>query len=165
MRTRKLPPKRLFSLLTAMRDCPLWCRGRRRSTDLAQCSLPIRPVQASAEGKLMLVDGGRNLCKPIYIDNLVDGLIACVQTDAAVGEAINLSDGICRSRGVNFSAPTSECWASEHLRSVPYRVAWLAACYEEFSALVRGRQPTLKRATVNTFRSRNSFSIKKAEES
>ena len=33
------------------------------------------------------------MCKPVFITNLIDGLLLCANNNQAIGEAINLTDG------------------------------------------------------------------------
>jgi nucleoside-diphosphate-sugar epimerase len=122
----------------------------------------LRPLAAIQAGKMMLIDGGRHLCKPVYIDNLVDGLLACIEQDAAVGEAINLTDGAVTWR--EFFGAYACMAGAEKLPSVPYPVAWAAALGNELIARLRRRKPGMSRAIVRTLRSRNSFSNAKAKQ-
>ncbi len=121
----------------------------------------IRPVEVIKAGKMVLVDGGRHLCKPIYIDNLVDGLILCAKVGAAVGEAINLTD--------NEPVPWRDFFGAygrmlniDSFPSVPYPVAWLIGLYHELKAGLQGKKASLNRGAVNALRSDNSFSNQKA---
>lgn len=123
----------------------------------------LRPVEVIKAGKMVLVDGGRYLCKPVYIDNLVDGLILCAQADAAVGQAINLTD----DRPVpwrDFFGAYGRMLGIESFPSVPYPLAWLAALANEAKAGLRGQKTGLNRGAVNALRSKNSFSNQKARQ-
>ncbi len=44
-------------------------------------------------GQLKLIDNGRGMANPVYVDNLVDAILLAAQNDAAVGEAFVISDG------------------------------------------------------------------------
>ena len=123
----------------------------------------IRPIELIKAGKMKLIDGGRYLCKPVYIDNLVDGLIQCAQVDAAVGEAINFSDG----QPVpwrDFFGAYGRMVGVNALPSVPFAVAWLLGLLNEISAAIRGREASFNRRVVTGLRSSNSFSIQKAQD-
>lgn len=122
----------------------------------------LRPLAAIQAGKLPLIDGGRHFCKPVYIDNLVDGLIACAEVDAAVGEAINLTDG-APVPWRDFFGAYARMAGVERLPSIPYPAAWLAGLAFEGLAALRGKSPSISRATMRTLRSRNSFSNRKAQ--
>lgn len=123
----------------------------------------IRPIELIKAGKMVLVDGGRYLAKPLYIDNLVDGLIKCVKADAAVGQVINFTDG--------HPVPWREFFGAygrmvgvNSFPSVPFPVAWLVALLNESGAKLRGKQTSFTRGMVRGLRSCNSFSIKKVHE-
>ena len=82
----------------------------------------IRPIEMIRKGKMILIDGGRHLCKPVYIDNLSDGLILCAKLDAAVGEAFNFSDDDPVPWRDFFGAYATMLGKTK-LPSVPYPVA------------------------------------------
>jgi nucleoside-diphosphate-sugar epimerase len=121
----------------------------------------IRPVEVIKAGKMVLIDGGRHLCKPVYIDNLVDGLILCAKVEAAVGEAINLTD----DEPVpwrDFFGAYGRMLNIDSFPSAPYAVAWLIGLYNEIKAGLQGKKASLNRGAVNALRSDNSFSNQKA---
>ena len=121
----------------------------------------IRPVEVIKAGKMVLIDGGRYLCKPVYIDNLVDGLILCAGVDAAVGEAFNFSDGPPVPWREFFGA-YGRMLNVNSFPSAPFALAWLLALYNEIRAAWRGKKAGLNRGAVNALRSSNSFSNQKA---
>ena len=122
----------------------------------------IRPVELIQAGKMVLIDGGRYLCKPIYIDNLIDGLILCAKVDAAIGEAINFSDGD-PVPWRDFFGAYARMVGVDSLPSVPFPIAWLAAVASEIGAKSRLKKASLNRRTVTGVRSLNSFSNQKAQ--
>ncbi len=121
----------------------------------------VRPVEAIRQRQMILVDGGRHLAKPVYIDNLVDALLRCAEVDGLEGEAINVSDGTAVPWRDFFGA-YGRMLGVERLPSVPYPAAWLRAAVSELAGALRGKQPTVTRSTVRALRSRNSFSNGKA---
>jgi nucleoside-diphosphate-sugar epimerase len=44
-------------------------------------------------GRVILVDGGLGLCNAVYVDDLVDAMLAAATGDGVVGEAFLVSDG------------------------------------------------------------------------
>jgi nucleoside-diphosphate-sugar epimerase len=123
----------------------------------------IRQIEIIKAGKMVLIDKGRHLCKPIYIDNLIDGLILCAQVEAAVGEAINFTD--------NVPVPWREFYGAygrmlgiNSFPSVPFALAWLIGYYNEIIARLQGKKASLNRGVLKTHRSSNSFSNQKARE-
>lgn len=121
----------------------------------------IRPVEVIKAGKMVLVDGGRYLCKPVYIDNLVDGLILCAKIEAAIGEAINLTDD-SPIPWRDFFGAYGKMLNVNSFPSVPFPLAWLIALYNEKKAALQGKSTSLNRGAVKALRSSNSFSNQKA---
>ena len=121
----------------------------------------IRPVEVIKAGKMVLIDGGRHLCKPVYIDNLIDGLILCTKVEAAIGEAINLTDGE-PIPWRDFFGAYGRMLNIESFPSVPYAVAWLIGLFNEVNAGLKGKKASLNRGAVKVLRSDNSFSNQKA---
>jgi nucleoside-diphosphate-sugar epimerase len=58
-------------------------------------SLPwtVWPVLGILSGSFAIPDDGSHLFSPVYVDNLVDGLVAAATSDAAAGHVFTLSDG------------------------------------------------------------------------
>ncbi len=123
----------------------------------------LRPVRVIKSGSMVLVDGGRHLFKPVYIDDLIDGLVLCAVAKGVQGEAINLTEGRAYPWKQLFGA-YARMLGVPHLRSVPYPVAWLAGWWAELRARGSGRPPGLSRGAVRSLRSDNSFSNSKARE-
>ncbi len=121
----------------------------------------IRPVEVIKAGKMVLIDGGRHLCKPVFIDNLIDGLLLCATVDAAVGEAINLTDGE-PVPWRDFFGAYGQMLKIDSFPSVPYALAWLIGLYNEAKAGLQGKKASLNRGAVKALRSDNSFSNRKA---
>jgi nucleoside-diphosphate-sugar epimerase len=121
----------------------------------------VRPVELIKVGKMILIDGGRHLCKPVYIDNLVDGLILCAKVESAVGQAINLTDGPPITWRDFFGA-YGRMLNIDSFPSVPFVLAWIVGLFNELKAAVKGKPASLNRRVVKSLRSRNSFSNQKA---
>lgn len=122
----------------------------------------IRPVQAIQEGKMVLIDGGRHLCKPIYIDDLIDGLVLCATHEAAVGEAFNFTNDAPVPWKTFFGA-YGRMLGVDRFPSLPYPAAWLVALVFELRAALQGRRANVNRKAVQALRSTNSFSNRKAK--
>jgi len=123
----------------------------------------IRPIQLIQSGKMMLVDGGVDLCKPLYIENLVDGLLLCASHKAAIGEVFNFTDGAPVPWHKFFGA-YREMLGKEQLPSVPYPVAWLVALFYEQQAFFSGKKANFNRQVLAALCSSNSFSHEKAQQ-
>jgi len=123
----------------------------------------IRPVQMIRRRQMILIDGGRHLFKPVYIDNLIDALIACGTHPKAVGEAFNITDGFSLPWRVYFGG-YAKMLGMEKPPSVPFPLAWLAAAGYEIVGRLRGRKASVTRRAVASLRSSNSFSNLKARQ-
>jgi len=121
----------------------------------------IRPVEAIKAGKIILIDGGRHLCKPLYIDDLVEGLMLCAQVEAAIGEAINFTDDAPVPWREYFAA-YGQMLKVNSFPSVPFALAWLVGYYQELKATLKGQKATINRELVKFLHSSNSFSNQKA---
>jgi len=121
----------------------------------------LRVLEAVQDGKVILIDSGKHHFKPIYIDNLIDALVLCAQVDAAVGEAINISDG-APVLWRDFFEAYGRMAGVDSFPSAPYPAAYAYALFNEFKAKLRGRPTSMNREVVKTFHSHNSFSNAKA---
>ncbi len=54
----------------------------------------VIPAELIAKRRFVLPAGGRGIFSPVYVDNLVDGMVAAAASDAARGQVFTLSDGI-----------------------------------------------------------------------
>ena len=123
----------------------------------------IRPIEVIKSGKMILIDGGRHLCKPIYIDNLIDGLMLCARESVAIGQAYNLTDSVTIPWRDFFGA-YANMLDIQSLPSLPYQLAWVAALIFEIRAGLKGSKSSITRAALKSLRSSNSFSNQKARE-
>lgn len=127
----------------------------------ASTNFTLRPLRVLRSGRLFLVDGGRHFCKPIYIDDLIDGLLACATSDRALAQAFNFSNDAPVTWRV-FFGHYAAMLGGKQIRSLPYWAAWLLAASSELVAQASGRPPPIERRTLRTFVSTNSFSNRKA---
>jgi nucleoside-diphosphate-sugar epimerase len=54
----------------------------------------ILPVQEMARGWLVLPAMGRGVLNPVFVDNLVDGIVLAASRDEGVGQVFTISDGV-----------------------------------------------------------------------
>ena len=121
----------------------------------------LRVLEAVKSGRVILIDGGRHHFKPVYINNLTDALVLCAQVDAAVGEAINISDG-APVLWRDFFGAYGRMMGVDSFPSAPYPAAYVYALLNESKAKLQGRSTSMNREVVKTFHSHNSFSNAKA---
>ncbi len=53
----------------------------------------LRPVQLMRAGRFLLVDGGRGVLSPTYVDDVVEGTLALAGTAAGVGQVVHVAGG------------------------------------------------------------------------
>ncbi len=121
----------------------------------------LRVLEAVQAGKVMLVDGGRHFFKPVYIDNLIDALVLCARTEAAVGEALNITDGGPIPWKDFFEAYGRMAGVSS-FPSAPYFAAYGYGLFKEWMSRLTGKRSSINREVIKTFHSHNSFSNAKA---
>lgn len=54
----------------------------------------VLPVELLRSGRFLLPARGRGVFSPVYIDNLIDGLVAAAEAEAARGQVVTIGDGV-----------------------------------------------------------------------
>lgn len=121
----------------------------------------VRPVRRILAGLPVLVNGGGGWAHPVYIDNLLDAVLAAAASPHAAGHAVNVVDDTVTWREF-FGHYGRMC--RRPLRSAPAVAVWVAglAC-EVASALIRRPLPatrslvpyTTRRTRISTARARD----------
>ncbi len=97
----------------------------------------VIPVELIRSRRFSLPGGGRGIHSPVYIDNLVDGVVLAARTAGAEGQVFTLSDGVgvpCRE----FFAPYAEL-VGRKLITVPTPLAiGLSAVIQQLARLTEG---------------------------
>ena len=55
-------------------------------------SWTVDTLAAVRERRMVLIDGGRGVCNSLYVDNLIEAMLAAAKCDDAVGKAFHISD-------------------------------------------------------------------------
>ncbi len=127
-------------------------------------------ARAIRSRQMLVVGGGRAVAGLLYVENLVDATVLAMRSDAALGEAFNLTDGldVTWKRFLGDLAAGLGC--PEPRWSVPYGVAFgLAFGLEHGYRLVRRTtrlktRPLLSRQAVHVLGRSQDFSNRKARE-
>jgi nucleoside-diphosphate-sugar epimerase len=85
----------------------------------------LLPAEMIRDRRLALPGGGKGIFSPVYVDNLVDGVVLAAASPDAVGQVFTLSDGV----GIpnrEFFAPYAEL-VGRRLITLPTPVAMAAA--------------------------------------
>ncbi len=98
----------------------------------------VMPVELIKARRFALPAGGRGIHSPVYVDDLVAGIIAAAESDAAAGQVITLSSGI----GVEtrtFFGHYARMLGRRGVPAVPMRVALVGAAAQSAVARLRGK--------------------------
>src|SRR5690606_12660396 len=122
----------------------------------------VRPVELMRRGMFVLIDGGRGVLSPTYIDDAVDGIVAAAESERAVGQVLHITGGI--------GVPAHEFFGryaellGRPLRSLPALAA--AAITAPVDAVSRslGRHPSFPPRAIEYMTHPGTYSIAKAAE-
>jgi nucleoside-diphosphate-sugar epimerase len=118
------------------------------------------PIELIRARRFMLPGGGRGLHSPVFIDNLVDGVMLAAASDEAIGEIFTLSEGI----GVpyrEFFAPYASL-VGRRLITVPTPVALAAAAAIQRLARLQPGDNDVNPGSVRYLLRRGTYSNAKA---
>ena len=123
----------------------------------------ILPVEAIRAGRLILPAGGRGVFSPVYVDNLVDGLLLAASKPEGAGEVFTVSDGV----GITcaeFFAHYARMLGKPDPRGLPTPV--VLALVGAIGGVERLREGTteMNAATVRYLARTGTYSIAKARE-
>jgi len=120
-----------------------------------------RALQRMKVGRPILIGGGYGLANPIYVENLVDGILLATRCEQAIGEAFNLSDGSAMTYR-EFYTRYGRLFGLRP-RSLPTPLAYLLALLREVRGTLTGQVPSLTRRMVRLVTGRPLYSIEKAQ--
>ncbi len=118
-----------------------------------------QPLERIRRGTPVLIGNGLGICNPVYIDNLVDLILAALQDEAAAGQAFIGSDGI----GIpwrDFFGYYARM-SGRPLRAIPYLPAQIAGYISLFSERVTGHPGPLARSSVAFYSHPVTFDVEK----
>lgn len=121
-----------------------------------------RGLRRMRDGRPILIGGGRGFAHPVYVENLVDGIILAAQRERAVGEAFNITDGITVTWR-DFYTRYGQIIGCRP-RSIPTEVAYALAIFRELRGWITGEVPSLTRTLVRQVVGRAEYSIEKARQ-
>lgn len=121
----------------------------------------ILPVEAIKQGAFALPAGGRGIFSPVYVDNLVDGVLLAGGRDEGAGQVFTLTDGIAITTREYFAHFTRLLGKGEP-RTVPTAVGVALASVMLAAGRLR-REPTEVTPSAMRYLSRTgTYSIEKA---
>jgi nucleoside-diphosphate-sugar epimerase len=121
------------------------------------------PVRLLKSKQLILPDGGRGLHSPVYIDDLVDGIVRASSAPEAEGRVFILTGSEKPTIG-EFVGHYCRMLGIEGPRTAPKRVVREVARAMDLAAKVRGKRSEATPAAIDYFTRRGSYSIERARE-
>lgn len=121
----------------------------------------LKPIELIRSGRMLLVDGGKGVVHPIYIDDLVEGILAVAQR-GQMGEAYIL----CGPQAVSireYFGYFSHMLHREHLPTIPGWLAIPSALIAEEVAKLFNRPPIFTRQEVRNTMLQATYDGSKAE--
>ena len=116
----------------------------------------VLPTQLIRRRRFTLPDGGRGVFSPVYVDDLVDGMVAAATSDAGAGQVFTLSGGVGVPNREFFGRYADEL--GMRLLTVPTPVAKAGA-----AVLQRlGSDPDINPRAVEYMTRRGTYGIGKA---
>ncbi|HJL01652.1 MAG TPA: NAD-dependent epimerase/dehydratase family protein [Polyangiaceae bacterium LLY-WYZ-15_(1-7)] len=124
-----------------------------------------RPLEMMRKGQPVLIDGGEGLIAHCWIDNLVDGLVLCLDHPAAPGGVFAFHDGADTTRYRDYFARLARAGRVPLPRAkVPLRVALAAARTAEAASRLTGQAPPLTVGSVRYVSRRATYSLRASRE-
>ena len=108
-----------------------------------------------------LPSGGNGIFSPVFIDNFVDGLVLTLSNDDAIGQVLNITDGMGVRCADFFGRMAAMCNGT--IRTLPMRIAAPAA--DLLGSVLRrlGQQTDLCSGTMGLLNRPGTYSIEKAQ--
>ena len=120
----------------------------------------VLPAQLIRDRRFALPGRGKGIFSPVYIDNLVDGVVLAAASDAAVGQVFTLSDGVGIANR-DFFAPYAEL-VGRRLVLLPTPVALASAALMQRTARWREGDNDINPASLRYMLRTGSYSNAKA---
>jgi nucleoside-diphosphate-sugar epimerase len=121
------------------------------------------PVRLLKSKQLILPAGGRGLHSPVFVDDLVDGIVRAAATPEAAGRVFILTGAEKPTIG-EFFGHYCRMLGIDGPRTAPTRVVREVARAMDLAAKVRGKRSEATPAAIDYFTRRGSYSIKRARE-
>lgn len=118
----------------------------------------LRFIDWISKGRPAMVAGGRGLCWPVFIDNLVDAILLAIDRPVA-GHAFTIVDTALPWR--EFLAYYARM-LDRPVRSVPLVLAYALAAGDELRAFLTRKRPRIRPSAVGYTISRARFNTEKA---
>ncbi|MEO0557908.1 MAG: NAD(P)-dependent oxidoreductase [Bacteroidota bacterium] len=122
----------------------------------------VRAIEMMQSGTFALVDGNRGVLSPVFVRDLIAGGLAAAQSEAGVGQVFHITGGVGVPPRVFFGHYAR--MLGVRLRSVPPRVARVAAPLVAVASRAIGRDPILSGRTLEYVTHPGTYSIERANQ-
>jgi nucleoside-diphosphate-sugar epimerase len=123
----------------------------------------VEPIRLLKSKQLILPDGGRGLHSPVYVDDLVDGIVRASTVPEAEGRVFIVTGAEKPAIG-EFFGHYCRMLGIEGPRTAPTRVVREVARAMDLAAKIRGKRSEATPAAIDYFTRRGSYSIARARE-
>jgi nucleoside-diphosphate-sugar epimerase len=123
----------------------------------------VEPVRLLKSKQLILPDGGRGLHSPVYVDDLVEGIVKASTASEGEGRVFILTGAETPTIG-EFVEHYCRMLGIDRPRTAPTVVVREVARAMDLAAKLRGRRSEATAAAIDYFNRRGSYSIARARE-
>jgi nucleoside-diphosphate-sugar epimerase len=130
---------------------------------LGPASAWVRDVlDAFLRGPVPLIDRGRCETAFVFVENLVDGIVAASQSKTAINRTYHFCDDYRATWG-EYNAALGQLAGKKPLGSMPFPVAWYAGYAMELACLPLGIRPPLSRLAAGVMGRENHVDCTRAK--
>jgi nucleoside-diphosphate-sugar epimerase len=123
----------------------------------------IRPLEGIKSRRFMLVGRGEGIMTPVYVDDLVEGIVLALTKPEARGQAFTVWDGHAVTCA-EFFGYYAGMLGRNRIARLPRPLAVAAGAAQELAARVTGRPPTLSRNAITFVSRKAAYSNRRARE-
>ncbi|MDX1511955.1 MAG: NAD-dependent epimerase/dehydratase family protein [Nitriliruptorales bacterium] len=123
----------------------------------------LTPIEYIRSGRMILPNKGEGIISPIYIDNLIDALVAAGEKEQAAGQVITVTNGV-GIRARSFFRRYCDLMRVGPPRTAPYRLLRPAVGVVGFIDRLRGQPGHFEPATIDYMMRKGTYSIERAQQ-
>ncbi len=124
----------------------------------------LRPLQAIQKNRITLIDKGSGIFLHTYIENLIDALVATLQEPRAIGEIIDITDGVNTTTWGDYLNALAKITGKPPIKkNMSKRTALVVAKLMMAGYTLFKIEPWVTPVAVEIFTNKNTVSIEKAK--
>jgi len=123
----------------------------------------LTPIEYIRTGRMILPNKGEGILSPIYVDNVVDAIVAAGERGAAAGQVFTITNGV-GIRARSFFRRYCDIMRVGPPRTAPYRLLRPAVGVVGFVDRLRGQPGHFEPRTIDYMMRTGTYSIAKARE-